>query len=117
MHNSDLLARFEALPDLLLLARQKSQNGGDAYAIQEQLLIASRSARHSCRTAMPYRHMFHCQLCGYSAPEIEYRAHLFTAANHEYCFEIRDSDVHAIRNHRAEFPGEFATALSLPHTP
>lgn len=111
MRTSDLLARFDALPDLLRLAKHEAENGGDTYAMQVQLLTAWRRAHQNCRTAMPYRHMFRCAVCGHTAPEIGYKIHIFTARKRERRLEIKESDVHAIREHGAEFPDELAAAL------
>ena len=64
------LALFDALPDLLSIARQRGAD--DVYDLQEKLRPEYRSRGEAIKWSMPLRHFRQCEVCGAKGAEIKY---------------------------------------------
>ncbi|MDZ4725031.1 MAG: hypothetical protein SH817_02660 [Leptospira sp.] len=97
------LAEFDSLPDLLSLARDQVTSNNDVYQLQEELLSKMRLERVSCRTSMPHRHIFSCQLCGIKSPEVIYTLYIYSLDGKEQIIEVWESRIHQIRFHDSAY--------------
>lgn len=105
--SSPLLARLDALPDLLEAARAAAP--GDPYPEQERLAAEHRKARRPFKTSMPYRHPDRCPACSRSVPAVRIEL-VDPRPSPERRAELWERDVHAAREHGTPLP-EAARAL------
>jgi hypothetical protein len=106
--SQDLLAIYDALPDLLKMAWERKQAPGDnVYDIQDALREEHREKGIPFRWSMPYRCPYHCEKCG----------HADTAVDHElenpkvkdessplHRVKLSELEVHKVRKHGFSFP-------------
>jgi len=106
------LAVFDALPDLLALARQQDPTGVTVYAVQDALRDEYRSKRLPFKWAMPFRHLYTCSLCGEQGTEV---LHEIDVPGNETATvqkaELYESTLHAARAHGKPLPEDCCALL------
>jgi len=95
------LALFDALPDLLSLARRRSVD--DVYDLQEKLRREYRSRGDAIKWSMPLRHFRQCEVCGAKGAEIKYELENSKAREGAAAVQLYESEVHRVREHGEDF--------------
>lgn len=110
IHNyKNLLVKYDRLPDLLKLAWERKEKAGDplfdVYQAQDQLAKEHEMQGKPYLWSMPYRHLYHCGMCGASSTEFERRVvNPAYRQGERLSAEIMESELHAIRCHNAPIP-------------
>ena len=106
----ELLAVYDALPDLLELANERSKSTGDnSYKIQDALRDEFYAQAKAFRWSMPYRSLFECFQCGQMTTQIKHA--LVNPSMREinpalHAVDITEEEIHGIREHGAAFSTE-----------
>jgi hypothetical protein len=95
------LALFDALPDLLSIARQRGAD--DVYDLQEKLRREYRSRGEAIKWSMPLRHFRQCEICGAKGAEIKYELENPKAREGAVVVQLYESEVHCAREHGGGF--------------
>lgn len=115
MDNAALWQVYDALPDLLNLARSQKVDAADpafdVYACQDQLAQKHESRLAPYIWSMPYRHLVTCPICGWASTEIQRRVVKPQKASKIQKMEIMESELHAIRQHGAPIPARLVEIL------
>jgi len=113
---TELLEVFDALPDLLALAREiEARDGGYAYEIQNNLREEHRKKGIPFKWSMPYRHIDRCDQCDYYYTAIKHELEnprIKNRSSHLYQVVIWDIDIHKIREHGQPFPDDCRAFLT-----
>ncbi len=101
---------FDALPDLLKMARQESSLPAELYRLQKSLREAYHRHRLPFKWSTPLRHSYHCSKCGLNQPEVLYELENPTPLDSKYplrLLKILESEIHQVRVHDEEFKEEY----------
>lgn len=103
-----LLARFDALPDLLALARQaRKAPVENLYALQDRLREEHRRRGAPFCWSMPYRHLYTCPVCRTQSTEVLHELENPAAPAGEPALrkvQIMAGQVHTARAHGEPLP-------------
>lgn len=108
------LAVFDALPDLLALARQQDRKGTTAYTIQDALREEYRSKGLPFKWSMPFRHLYTCFLCGEQGTEVLHEIEIpGSGPIPAQKAELYESTLHAVRAHGKPLPEDCRALLDV----
>jgi hypothetical protein len=108
------LAIFDALPDLLALARQQDPQGVTVYAIQDALREEHRSRGLPFKWSMPFRHLYTCFLCGEQGTEVLHEIEIPSGGSIPgRKAELYESMLHAARAHGKPLPEDCCALLDV----
>ena len=113
--DADYLRIFDALPDLIVLAKEQTPLFGNAYYTQIALREEYRRKRWPFKWSRPLRHLYHCPLCEQTAPEILYELENPTPRNPHYQvrqIKVLESELHQVRVHNSQLKEEYSAFLA-----
>jgi hypothetical protein len=109
------LCTFDDLPDLLTFARQQTPAAGDVYKLQNMLRDEYRRQGLPFKWTMPLRHLYQCDACHHTAPEILYALENPMPRDPRYpmrILKILESEIHQIREHGLLLKDEYRSFLN-----
>jgi hypothetical protein len=106
--SQDLLAIYDALPDLLKMAWEQRQSPRDnVYDIQDALREEHREKGMPFRWSMPYRCLYHCDKCGHASTAIDHELENPAVRDESsplHQVKLSELEVHRVREHSFNFP-------------
>jgi hypothetical protein len=109
---------FDALPDLLIMAKEQTPPAGNLYKMQALLREDYRRQGLPFKWSMPLRHTYHCSICNHIAPEILYEVenpHPHVARYGPRLIKLLESEIHWLRYHDGYLKEEYSSFLvNLP---
>ena len=109
-NDQKLLTIYDSLPSLLDIATERAkETDGNAYDIQNDLMIEYHENSTPFRWSMPYRSLFECFRCGYLSTEIQhslYNPNMKDVDPTLYSAGLSEGDLHRIREHGTAFSAE-----------
>lgn len=108
--SSNLLKKFDALPNLLTITNQTRKPEDDVYNFQDNLHKDYMTKKTSHIVAMPMRTLLKCPTGEHHGGEVKYTIYnpkrkskmIFVKKN----IDIMESEIHAVRFHKGKFTSE-----------
>jgi len=103
------LERFYALPDLLMLAKEKMGANGDPYPAQARLAKEYGDKKRAYRMSMPHRHLAECKSGEHSVAAVEYT---LVDTAHTARVVVWEVDIHETLEHGVPLPAALIQFLN-----